>query len=145
MILCARIGILLVPLLSLTLSTALGQVPQMIAYQGRATVSGTNFNGAGQFKFALVGGFGTKTYWSNNGSSSGGGQPSAAIPLQVTQGLFSVLLGDPYVSGMRAIPPTVFTNTDVALRIWLSEGSSTFQLLTPDQRIGSVGYAMISD
>ncbi len=31
-----------------------GQVPQIINYQGRIAVGGTNFNGAGQFKFALV-------------------------------------------------------------------------------------------
>jgi len=31
------------------------QVPALISYQGRIAVSGTNFEGAGQFKFALVG------------------------------------------------------------------------------------------
>ena len=30
------------------------QVPGIINYQGRVSVSGTNFNGTGQFEFALV-------------------------------------------------------------------------------------------
>src|SRR6266852_2274276 len=30
------------------------QVPQMLNYQGRVAVGGTNFTGTGQFKFALV-------------------------------------------------------------------------------------------
>ena len=30
------------------------QVPQLINYQGRVTVGRCNFEGAGQFKFALV-------------------------------------------------------------------------------------------
>jgi len=34
--------------------TAMAQVPTMISYQGRVQVSGTNFSGTGQFKFALV-------------------------------------------------------------------------------------------
>ena len=32
------------------------QVPSLINYQGRVTVDGTNFNGTGQFQFALVDG-----------------------------------------------------------------------------------------
>ena len=35
-------------------ATLLAQVPQLINYQGRLTGSGTNFNGTGWFKFALV-------------------------------------------------------------------------------------------
>jgi hypothetical protein len=36
------------------LSTVSAQVPEMISYQGRVTAFGTNFNGPGLFKFALV-------------------------------------------------------------------------------------------
>ena len=41
------------------------QVPGIINYQGRVLVNGTNYTGNGQFKFALVDGSGTTTYWSN--------------------------------------------------------------------------------
>src|ERR1035441_3506005 len=47
------------------------QVPPLLSYQGRLTAAGTNFNGQTQFKFALVNGSGTVTFWSNDNSSSG--------------------------------------------------------------------------
>lgn len=37
-------------------SSAFAQVPQHLNYQGRVSVGGVNFNGTGQFKFALVDG-----------------------------------------------------------------------------------------
>ena len=42
--------------LSFSLYPCLGQVPGILSCQGRVTVSGTNFDGTGQFKFALVDG-----------------------------------------------------------------------------------------
>ena len=121
------------------------QVPQMISYQGHVNVSGVAFTGTGQFKFALVDGTGATSYWSNDGTSSGGGQPTAAFSLPVANGLFSVMLGDTNLAGMSAaIPASVFNNAEVRLRLWFNDGTHGFQLLSPDQRIGSVGYAMQS-
>lgn len=123
------------------------QVPQLINYQGRVVVNGTNFDGPGQFKFALVNGVvgtGISTYWSNDGTSTGGSQPMAAVSLAVAKGLYSVLLGDSTVANMTIIPATVFTNADVRLRVWFNDGSHGFQLLTPDQRITAVGYAIMA-
>jgi hypothetical protein len=120
------------------------QVPQLLNYQGRLAVGGTNFNGSGQFKFALVDGAGTTSYWSNNGSSAGGSEPSAAVALSVANGLYSVALGDTALPNMTAVPSTVFNNSDVRLRIWFNDGVNGSQLLTPDQRIASVGYAMMA-
>jgi hypothetical protein len=120
------------------------EVPQLINYQGRVAVGGTNFQGSGQFKFALVNGTATTSFWSNNGSSAAGSEPSAAVPLSVAQGLYSVALGDLTLPNMTAVPYWVFTNSDVRLRIWFNDGVSGSQLLTPDQRITSVGYAMMA-
>jgi len=39
-----------------TATTGMAQVPAMVNYQGRVAVDGTNFNGTGQFLFALVDG-----------------------------------------------------------------------------------------
>jgi hypothetical protein len=39
---------------SFVLTAAAENVPGSISYQGRVTADGTNFTGAGQFKFALV-------------------------------------------------------------------------------------------
>lgn len=120
------------------------QVPQLLNYQGRVTVGGTNFSGSGQFKFALVDGAGTTSYWSNNGTSAGGSEPSAAVALSVANGLYSVALGDITVPNMSLVPSSVFNNSDVRLRVWFNDGVNGSQLLTPDQRIASVGYAMMS-
>ena len=123
---------------------ARAQVPQLINYQGRVVVGTVNFNGTGQFKFALVNAAGTTTYWSNDGASVAGAEPAAAVPLAVTKGLYSVLLGDATLPSMTIVPATVFTNPDVRLRVWFNDGVNGSQLLTPDQRIAAVGYAMMA-
>ncbi len=129
----------------LAISSSWAQVPGIINYQGRVVANGANFNGTGQFKFALVNGAGNVSHWSNDGSSAGGSQPTAAISLTVTKGVYSALLGDTSLPNMTiAIPAIVFTNADVRLRVWFNDGVSGFQQLSPDQRIGAVGYALIA-
>jgi hypothetical protein len=44
----------------------------------------------------------------------------------------------------NAIPSSVFNNSDVRLRVWFNDGTHGSQLLSPDQRIASVGYAITS-
>ncbi|WP_395736574.1 kelch repeat-containing protein [Prosthecobacter sp.] len=118
------------------------QVPGLLNYQGRVAVGSVNFNGSGQFKFALVNSGGGTTFWSNDGTSTAGAQPAAAVTLAVTKGLYSVLLGDTTLANMTTVPASVFGNPDVRLRVWFNDGVNGFQLLTPDQRIAAVGYAM---
>ena len=214
---------------------ASAQIPQLINYQGRVAVGGVNFDGAGQFKFALVdgtapggggavvtrqatatatlaggrvsgvtvtdGGAGYTTppgvrivcatgggatvycvvsggavtsipivqsanggysepvsvqidpppaavppYWSNAADvAPADSEPDAAVSLTVTKGLYSVLLGDASLPNMSRVSATVFTHPDVRLRVWFNDGTHGFQLLTPDQRIAAVGYAMVAD
>ncbi len=214
-------------LLSGAVST-MAQVPQLLNYQGRIAVNGTNFTGTGQFKFALIststnasvqatatgtvsygflvfiavnnGGSGYTTppavtitdstgtgasasaqisggvvtnivvnsagsgysaspvitiaappqqnvstsFWSNDGTSNAGGQPATSVPLPVTKGLYSVLLGDTTLSNMATLPASVFANPGVWLRVWFNDGTTGFQLLTPDQRLAAVGYAIVA-
>ncbi len=87
---------------------------------------------------------GSTTYWSNDGSSAGGSQPATAVPITVTNGLYSVLLGDTTLANMTTIPPSVFNNSDVRLRVWFDDGTNGPQALVPDQRIAAVGYAVIA-
>ena len=89
------------------------QVPKLVNYQGRVAVDTVNFEGAGQFKFALVNSNGTLTFWSNDGTSAGGSQPTAAVTLNVTKGLYSVMLGDTVLGNMTVIPASAFANPDV--------------------------------
>lgn len=120
------------------------QVPQILNYQGRVAVGNPaiNFHGTGSFKFALVQGTGPTLLWKNDGSS-GNTEPAAAVTLTVTKGLYSVLLGDTGIANMTAIPPGVFANSDVRLRVWFDDGTNGVQQLTPDHRIAAVGYAIM--
>ena len=120
------------------------QVPQLLTYQGRVTQASAPFNGAGLFKFALVNSNATATFWSNDGSSLAGSQPNSAVTNAVNQGLFTVLLGDTSLSNMSPIAATVFTNSDVRLRLWFSDGTSAFAQQSPDQRLTAVGYALMA-
>jgi len=120
------------------------QVPQIINCQGRVTVGTVNFDGSGQFKFALVNAPGTTTFWSNDGTSAAGSEPISAVSLPVIKGLYSVPLGDTAITNMTSIQASVFSNSDVHLRVWFNDGNNGFELLTPDQRIAAVGYAMMA-
>lgn len=142
---------LLLTLLALANPVA-AQIPQMMSYQGRVAVGGVNFTGTGLFKFALVngayGGFPGETaiYWSNDGSLAtvnAAGVPTASVSLSCDKGLYSVLLGNPS-SGMVPLTASAFGGSDVRLRVWFSDGVNGFQLLTPDQRIASVAFAMFA-
>ena len=135
----------------LAFSTTLGvlessaAVPQLLNHQGRIAVAGVNFNGSGQFKFALVDATGLITYWSNDGTITAGAAPSSHVTLAVTKGLYSVLLGDTTLTNMTALPSSALDHGDVRLRIWFSDGSSRgFQLITPDQRLAATPYALLA-
>src|ERR671926_470107 len=94
--------LLIIGVLALFSSTLRAQVPQIVNYQGRVLVGSTNFNGTGSFKFALVNTNGSTTFWSNDGTSAAGGEPTAAVSLTVSNGLYSVLLGNTALTNMTA-------------------------------------------
>ena len=131
--------------LNLTAFMLPAQVPQLVNFQGRVAAGGVPFTGMGQFKFAMVSTNGSTTYWSNDGTSSGGSEPVACVTNTVTRGLYAVLLGDTTVANMTTISPSVFNNSDVALRVWFNDGTNGFQQLTPDQRIAAVAYAVMAN
>jgi len=118
--------------------------PTLVSYQGRVQVSGAPFTGNGYFKFAIVNQAGNTTYWSNDGSSSGGSEPTNAVSLPVSNGLFTVLLGDTSLEGMtQQLTASVFSGYDRYLRVWFrAGGSGSFTRLTPDTPIAAVPYAL---
>ncbi|MBI4325509.1 MAG: hypothetical protein HY674_09625 [Chloroflexi bacterium] len=138
--------IALVLAVCLAAGSGAAQVPGIISHQGKLTVNGTNFTGTGQFKFALVNAAGDTTWWSHDGTSGGGGEPSSLpIVLSVTRGVFSVNLGDTTVANMtQPIPPSAFTQDSVWLRVWVDDGVNSSQRLTPDRRITAAGYALVA-
>lgn len=137
---CFRSGVVC----ALFTATLHAQVPTIISYQGRVTSNSSNYHGAGHFKFALLNSAGTRTLWSNDGSSLNGSEPSNPVAVSVDNGLFMVALGDPNRTNMNAIPVHVFTNPAVRLRIWFNDGTNGSAQLTPDQPIHSVGYALMA-
>jgi hypothetical protein len=136
---------LLIWVIAQGLGTTQADVPQQLNHQGRVAVNGVNFDGNGQFKFALVNADGTVTYWSNDGTSSAGSQPTSPVTLPVTKGLYSVLLGNTTLANMTALPPSALDADEVRLRIWFNDGSSRgSQLITPDQRLAAAPYALLA-
>ena len=120
---------------------ATAQAPVLLNQQGRITLRGTNYSGAGEFKFALVDGTGARTFWRNDGSAEHG-EPARGVPLTLVHGLYALLLGDAGLTNMAPIPPLIFTNADVRVRVWFrGDVGAPFALLSPDQRLGTAPYA----
>jgi len=133
---------LIVGLSALVCAPASAALPQVLNHQGRIAVDGVNFDGSGHFKFALLNANGTTTYWSNDGSSTAGSEPSAAVTLAVGKGLYAVLLGDTALSNMVEIPSSALEHDDVRLRVWFDDGSHGFQQISPDQPLAAVPYSI---
>ena len=116
---------------------------EKLNYQGRVVVGSANFDGTGHFKFAIIKDGGATTYWSNDGTSVGGSQPTNAVDVAVSKGLFSVRLGDDEsYTNMTDIPSAAFNSSPGGrfLRIWFNDGVNGFQLLTPDEPIQRALY-----
>src|SRR5260221_8750715 len=73
--------------------SVLGDTLVTFNYQGRVKVMGSDYQGTGNFKFAILNTSATATLWSNDGTASG--EPASSVALQVDTGVFSVLIGDP--------------------------------------------------
>lgn len=120
-------------------------VPSMVSYQGKVTQGGIPYSGIGYMKFAVVDTGATTTYWSNDDSSTSGSEPDEAIALTVSNGVFTVLLGDTNLDNMTVpLSAGVFDSADRHLRVWFSSDGTNFTLLAPDQRIAAVPYALQS-
>lgn len=138
------IALLLLGAMLASVVNLLAEPPPIISCQGRVAVGTTNFTGTGQFKFALIDGAATISYWSNDGTSTAGSQPTAPVSVSVANGLYTLPLGDTALTNMTPIPPNAFANSDVRVRVWFNDGTHGFQLLSPDQRVVSVGYAFVA-
>lgn len=116
------------------------QVPQLVSYPGRVAVTGTNFDGSGQFKFALVNAAGTTTYWSYNGSSSNGTEPTAAVTRTVTNGLHSV--GYAVIAGN--VPDGAITGAKIASATITGANLASGSITGPNLANGSLTGAQLA-
>jgi hypothetical protein len=219
---------ILAALLSVVFTAEIAAQNDIVTYQGRVQSGGSNFTGAGQFKFALVtvtntastatavadppsGGFITiitptfggsgyvtppavtitggggsgatatatltgdavtsitvnntgsgytspptvtieappetlayTTYWSNDGTSANGSEPAAAVMLPVNGGLFTARLGDPTLANMAALPPNLFLQPNLHLRLWFDDAVNGFAVLHPTQPLTATPYAFVA-
>jgi hypothetical protein len=81
------------------------------------------------------------TYWSNDGTSVAGSEPSSAIDVAVDNGLFTVVLGE-NMTGMTA---SLFTQPNLKLRIWFNDGAHGFAALEPAQNLTPAPYASFAN
>jgi hypothetical protein len=84
------------------------------------------------------------TYWSNDGTSQNGSEPAAAVSVAVSNGLFTVALGDTTLANMTALDTSLFTQTNLQLRIWFNDGVNGFAALNPAQNLTPAPYAIIA-
>ncbi len=82
------------------------------------------------------------TYWSNDGSSMSGGEPTEVVSLGVTNGLFTVVMGDATIANMEAISAALFNQPGLQLRIWFNDGTNGFAVLNPPQSLTPAPYAV---
>ena len=86
------------------------------------------------------------TLWSNDGTISG--QPAAAVSAGVTNGLFTLVLGDTTVSNMTAIPASLFSQfayPNLLLQIWFNDGVHGFAVLSPAQPLTPAPAAVFAN
>ena len=134
----------LIMALAVTSVCVRAQAPGIITYQGRVTNNGASFTGPGQFRFVIYRNGPPTSLWSHDNSSVNSGMPVTALSLPVSNGLFSVGLGDITVPGAQSpIPAAIFANTGLRLRIWFSDGVVAPAVIA-DHAITSTGYAMLA-
>ncbi|HTR43420.1 MAG TPA: tail fiber domain-containing protein, partial [Pseudomonadales bacterium] len=85
------------------------------------------------------------TYWSNDGTSVAGSEPSASIGAGVTNGLFMVGLGDTTILNMAAINAALFRQPNLQLQIWFNDGVNGFAALSPVQNLTASPYAAFAN
>jgi hypothetical protein len=82
------------------------------------------------------------TFWSNDGTSSAGSEPASAVSVAVTNGLFTVVLGDTTQANMTAMAAALFAQPNLQLRLWFSDGVNPFAALSPLQNLTPTPYAI---
>ncbi len=84
------------------------------------------------------------TYWSNDGTSVNGSEPGVSVSVPVTNGLFTVVLGNTNTANMDAISASLFEQSGLQLLIWFNDGVNGFATLTPAQTLTPTPYAVMA-
>jgi hypothetical protein len=79
------------------------------------------------------------SFWSNDGTSVNGSEPTSGVSVSVTNGLFTEVLGD--TTTMVAMNSSLFAQTNLQLRIWFNDGVNGSAALNPVQNLTPAPYA----
>ncbi|MEK7646375.1 MAG: hypothetical protein AAB381_01635, partial [Patescibacteria group bacterium] len=118
--------------------------PPIISYQGRLADSSGN----------LLGGTGTTYYfkfsiWDNATVGNGTRLWPSVAPLSsahtVRQGVFSVDIGDTGAGYPHSLDYNFNSNSDIYLQVEVSSDNSSFQTLSPRQRVSAAAFAQLSE
>ncbi|WOO40306.1 hypothetical protein [Rubellicoccus peritrichatus] len=126
-------------LMLLVCSFELTAIPNTLSYQGRVSDDGLLLDGDFYMRFALSDGLNSAHLWHNDGSDPADHtQPLDGLGVTVTNGLFSIVLGNGPGADNSPIPSAVWENDTLFLKVWLSKDSTdgtdgTFDLLTTTQ------------
>lgn len=145
-----RILFLLIFLFPL-ISTAANDVAVVMNYQGTVKdVDGVAINGDGYFKFAIVASdfdSNPQFLWANASGmvGSNGLEPETAVTVPVSNGLFSVKLGDANMNPLNADLFSMFDTKPLYLRVWFSsEIGGTYEFLGPMMQLSSSAFSLRS-
>lgn len=114
--------------------------PPWMSYQGQLEADGVPYTGVAQFKVAILSS--GVVIWTNDGSGLGGGEPGTPFPIDVQDGIFSFLIGDPNWM-VPLMADDLQSAVEPMLRIWVDTGSGFEQL--PDQPLASAPFSLRSD
>lgn len=117
---------------------------QQMTYQGQLSQSGANFSGTAQFKFAIC--KSGQTVWSTDPPAVRDlncGEPAAAIPIAVVDGIFTTALGGGTMPAINGAAASDLSGS--VLRVWVcTAGSCGLGLFTrmPDQPLTECSMAL---
>src|SRR3989338_482959 len=120
-----------------------GTVPQILPYQGRLSDSSGNLLGGGgtpyYFKFSI---------WDASTVDTGNRLWPASAPTSVSatvrHGVFTVGIGDTGAGFPTALDYDFSTQSDIYLQVEVSSNDSSFQTLSPRQRIAALAFAQLA-
>jgi len=119
--------------------SATAAAPIQVDIQCKILVSDIPLTGSGYFKFALASWSDHTNFWANDSTASG--EPTAWITSAVYNGVASIALGEE--PAMDPIDPDIFgLDTNLYLRIWFSDDTTTFNEMLPKQQLLSAPFAI---
>jgi ELWxxDGT repeat protein len=123
------------------LSLSLNLLCAVLPHQGRILISGSAYDGKGNFRFALVDQTG-KIVWNHEGGTE---EPKTDLTIDVENGFYQCRLGDTSINGMAELPDSLFDiSSPLKLRIWFNDGTNGYQQLGHDQNLMISAYSITS-